>query len=259
MCWSGEASTVLAAVGIGTTVYAAARKEPTPLWAALGYFSLMEVLQAVTYLVIDDCSNPTNQIATYLGYLHIAFQPFFGNALFMHFIPDDIRRRIQGPVYVLCAVSALFMLIQLYPFDWAGGCADGRILCARQLCSVSGEWHIAWDVPYNAIGDIEFHLPVLDAGFFTYTITMFILPILYGSWRVTLYHVLAGPLPAFLLTDNLNEFAAIWCLMSIAFLLIVVKTPLRGLLYVHHWPLWGRRRARPLRGNRTAERYNHIF
>jgi hypothetical protein len=49
MCWSGEASAVLAVVGIGTTAYAAYKKEPAPLWMALGYFSSMELLQAFTY------------------------------------------------------------------------------------------------------------------------------------------------------------------------------------------------------------------
>jgi Family of unknown function (DUF5765) len=238
MCWSGEASTVLATIGFGATAYAAFRKEPTPLWAALGYFSLMEALQAFTYTVIDDCSSPSNQIATFLGYVHIAFQPFFGNALFLHFIPRDVRRSVQAPVYVLCALSMLFMIVQLYPFNWAGTCTHDKILCARELCSVSGRWHIAWNVPYNAIGDIHLNVPVFNAGFYTYTITMFILPILYGSWKMTLYHILIGPLPARLLTENLNEFAAIWCLLSIGFLLIVVKTPVRRILYVRHWPLW---------------------
>lgn len=81
MCWSGEASAVLAVVGIGTTAYAAYKKEPAPLWMALGYFSSMELLQAFTYSVIDQCALPSNQIATLLGYLHIVFQPFFINML----------------------------------------------------------------------------------------------------------------------------------------------------------------------------------
>lgn len=241
MCWSGEASATVAAIGLGSTVYAAYRREPTPLWVALGYFSLMEVLQAYTYTVIDDCHNPANQIATLLGYIHIAFQPFFGNALFMHFIPAEVRRKVQIPVYILCAISALFMLIQLYPFPWAHLCQVGKILCSQQLCSVHGQWHIAWDVPYNSLGDFDYKIPVLDAGFYTYTITMFALPVLYGSWRMTIYHILLGPLPARLLTHNLNEFAAVWCLVSIGFLLIVVKTPIRKILYVNAWPLWPRR------------------
>ena len=64
--------------------------------------------------------SPANQIATFLGYVHIAFQPFFGNALFMHFIPLDVRRSVQTSVYIICTLSMLFMLVQLYPFDWAG-------------------------------------------------------------------------------------------------------------------------------------------
>lgn len=245
MCWSGEASAALAMIGLSTTAYAAYRKEPAALWGALAYFSLMEMLQAFTYSVIDQCSLPSNQIATFLGYIHIAFQPFFGNALFMYFIPDGVRRKISIYVYTLCAISSIVMLIQLYPFNWAGICTPGKILCARSLCSVSGQWHIAWNIPYNALGNIRFGIPVLDAGFFTYTLTMFCMPVLYGSWKMTLYHIFVGPMPALLLTTNLNEFAAVWCLLSIGLLIVVVKTPVRRLLVVSHWLLWPASLTRP--------------
>jgi len=128
MCWSGEASAVLAVVGLGTTAYAAYKKEPAPLWIALGYFSLMELLQAFTYAVIDQCSLPSNQIATLLSYLHIAFQPFFINLLSMHFIPSSVRKKIQWPVYAVCFISTIVMLLQLYPFEWAGSCQLARIV-----------------------------------------------------------------------------------------------------------------------------------
>lgn len=245
MCWSGEASATLASVGLATTTYAAVRGEKVALWATLGYFTLMEALQAFTYIVIDDCSSPANQIATYLGYLHITFQPFFGNWMFMQFIPERVRKAVQIPVFILCGLSSFLMLVQIYPFDWAGMCDYGQVLCARELCSVSGKWHIAWDIPYNAIGDINLPIPVLDAGFFSYSLTMFVLPFLYGSWRISVYHILVGPVLALLLTDNLNEFAAVWCLLSIGFLLIVVKTPIRRYLYVRSWPLWPRRLRQP--------------
>ena len=80
MCWSGEASAVLAATGLVSTAYFYSKGESKALCGALAYFSLMEVLQAYTYTVIDECMNPSNQIATFLGYLHITFQPFFINA-----------------------------------------------------------------------------------------------------------------------------------------------------------------------------------
>lgn len=243
MCWSGEASAVLAAAGIGTTIYAAIKKEPPALWIALGYFSLMELLQAFTYSVIGDCLNPTNQIATLLGYLHITFQPFFINAVAMYFIPVAIRKRIQIPVYVCCFIGVIFTLIQLYPFGWAGACDLSRPLCSDRLCSVRGNWHIAWEVPTNGIGNVFVHLglPPLVDGFPGYLFTAFLIPLLYGSWRIVLYHYLLGPFLSQRLTTNHNEWPAIWCLLSIGILMLVVKTPIRNILHVRSFPLWPKR------------------
>jgi hypothetical protein len=77
----------------------------------------MEVLQAYTYTVIDQCDNPGNQIATLLGYIHIAFQPFFINAGPLYFIPEKIRARISPAVYFLCFVTTVCLLLRLYPFE----------------------------------------------------------------------------------------------------------------------------------------------
>lgn len=240
MCWSGEASLVLAMAGIATTGYVASRGESPRLYAPLGYFSLMELLQAFTYPVIDECSLPANQIATLLGYVHIAFQPLFINLIAMYFIPDDIRRRIEYPVYALSLGSALVMLLQLYPFAWAGECPLGAILCARELCSVQGNWHIAWHVPVNGLTNpiVEHSWSRILTIYPSYVITGLVLPILYGSWRFGLYHYLVGPKLASLLTDNPNEVPAIWCLFSIAILILVVKTPVRRVMHVRNWPLW---------------------
>ncbi len=154
-------------VGIGATAYAAYKKEPAALWLALGYFSLMELLQAFAYSVIDQCSLPSNQIITLLGYLHIAFQPLFINLISMQFIPSDVRNKIQRPVYIVCFFSAIIMLLQLYPFEWAGQCKLEDILCVEQLCSVSGDWQIAWDIPLNGI----LNFIVVDMVFFSWRTT----------------------------------------------------------------------------------------
>jgi hypothetical protein len=50
MCWSGEASAVLATVGFSATVYLARKDERRELWMPLGYFASMELLQAATYI-----------------------------------------------------------------------------------------------------------------------------------------------------------------------------------------------------------------
>lgn len=240
MCWSGEASAVLATIGFAGTAYAAYKKEPAPLWISLGYFSLMEALQAFTYGVIDQCSLPSNQIATLLGYLHIAFQPFFVNAVSLHFINQNVARKIQLGVYIICFAASILSLLMLYPFEWAGHCIPGTPLCSEILCSVHGNWHIAWQIPINGINEFfaQHGFAIFRGGYLIYLLPGFIMPVLYGSWRFTLYHIMAGPLLARLLTDNMNEWPAVWCLLSIALLLIVIKTPVRGILYVRNWPLW---------------------
>ena len=240
MCWSGEASAVLAGIGLATTAYAAYKKEDPRLYLALGYFSLMELLQAFTYSVIDQCSLPSNQIATIFGYLHITFQPFFINLISMYFVPNVIRKKIEWPVYTLCFISAIIMLLQLYPFEWAGQCELGRNMCAENLCSVSGDWHIAWNVPTN--GMLNFITVDSWARFFSlypsYFFVGILLPFIYGSWRFTIYHFLVGPQLSMLLTSNPNEVAAIWCLLSIGILILVVKTPVREIMFIRRWFLW---------------------
>jgi hypothetical protein len=229
MCWSGEASTVLAAVGIGSTAYAALHGEDKRLWLPLGYFSLMEVLQAYTYTVIDDCASPGNQVATLLGYLHIVFQPFLANLISLYFVPRPVREAIEPWVYAIVSVGAVCMLVSVYPFGWAHSCHVGvEIFCGQRICSVSGDWHIAWEI----------NRTVVALGVIPYVLSTFALPVLYGSWRMTLYHAVSGPGLAWLTTGNPNEMAAVWCLYSIGLLLIVAKTRLRSLLHVRRWPLY---------------------
>ena len=107
MCWSGEASAVLAAAGISTAIYVARKGESKELWLPLSYFALMELLQAVTYVYIDRCDDPNNQLLTLFGYLHVAFQPFFANMVAMYFIPESVKQKIATTVYCICAVAAL--------------------------------------------------------------------------------------------------------------------------------------------------------
>jgi hypothetical protein len=173
--------------------------------------------------------------------LHISFQPFFINMLAMYFIPAIVRQKIQGWVYGVCFVSAIFMLLQLYPFEWAGRCILGYFFCSDRLCSSSGDWHIAWEVPVNGLTNAIAAHPFwgyVFTGYPTYKIAVFFMPLLYGSWRLTIYHFLIGPSLSMALTTNMNEVAAIWCLLSIGILALVIKTPIRQLMHVRSWPLW---------------------
>jgi hypothetical protein len=244
-----EASAALATIGLGSTLYAKHKGEPPALYLTLGYFSLMELLQAFTYLYIDECHNVTNHILTYLGALHIVFQPFFVNTMSLYFVPPNVRNRIIIPVFAACFAASIIMLLELYPFQGLGVCKMGETLCGKSICSVSGEWHIAWNIPLNDLWNKMLSLltqgPLraedrwhFHNGLDIYYAISFLLPLLYGSWRITVYHLVMGPFLANMLTNNTNEGAAVWCLLSIGFLLIVVKTPIRKLLHVEHYFLW---------------------
>ncbi|HMK88447.1 MAG TPA: DUF5765 domain-containing protein [Methylocystis sp.] len=244
MCWSGEASTVLAATGIAGAAYSALKRNPEPLalWVCLLYFASMESLQAVAYTVLGQCDSPLNQMMTLFGYLHITFQPFFINAVALYFMPKDAARKIAPVVYFACFVCAITMLVQLYPFDWAGHCAIGRPLCGEKLCTVRGEWHIAWHLPVNGIGNSMVDNAILGRGFIAYPLTAFFLPALIGSWRFTLFSYVAGPWLASLTTSDVTEWPAVWCLFSIGLVLAIIKTPLRQHLHVSDpwWVMLGR-------------------
>ncbi len=238
MCWGSDVSVAMTAVGATAAGVLAWRGQPPGIWVTLGYFSVMEGLQAGGYAVADQCGAPANRAITLLSYLHIVFQPFFINAFAMELVPAAVRLRLRRGVYLCCAASSLVMLAQLIPLDWAGVCRAGTALCGSELCLVSGEWHIAWNIPYNGLlvplGDaLGFH-----SGFPTYLLVAFLLPLAYGAWRFVIFHALAGPLLAAALSANPNERPAIWCLFSIGILLISLSPLIRRRFETSQWWAW---------------------
>ena len=69
LCWSLEASVAVTAAGVAASVFSYARKDPPAIWATIGYFTLMEGLQAGSYSVIDACGAPANQTLTVLSFV----------------------------------------------------------------------------------------------------------------------------------------------------------------------------------------------
>ena len=111
----------------------------------------------------------------------------------------------------------------LYNHGGASGCGlcrAGETLCAAELCLTSGEWQITWNIPYNGLlHPLEDALGI-HAGFPTYLLAAFALPLAYGAWRFVIFHALAGPILANMLTSNPNEAPAVWCNFSVGILLI---------------------------------------
>lgn len=229
MCWSFGASGIFAVIGLAAAVYLVYKKESKLLWVPLLYFALMEVLQAVTYFSVGNCLAPDNQVLTLLSYLHIAFQPIFINALVMYFIPAKARKRIFWPVITIAGFFTIMMLVKLYPFESIRMCAIGTTLCGETLCSFKGNWHLAWSIPLNGLG-----LNMITY----YYLGVFVLPLIYGSWKTTIYSIITGPLLAMALTNSPNEWPAIWCLLSIAIIALTIFPEIRNLFRVDKWYFW---------------------
>jgi hypothetical protein len=223
MCFSEVASATMAGLGIAAAGVTLRQGRPVAVPAALTFFAVMEALQFAGYRVIDQCGTPANEAITYLSILHIVFQPLVINAFAMSLVAGGVRPGAQALVYGVCLLSAAVMLLQLYPFAWAGSCRLDAPLCGEAVCTRTGTWHLAWDVPYNGL------LSAIDAalgfsgGMPTYFLAVFLLPVFYGAWRFAALHFLIGPLLAMQLTSDPNEIPAIWCLFSIAIAFIALS------------------------------------
>lgn len=238
MCWSATASIGMVGIGAVATGIAVSRGQPRAIWLTVGYFTVMEALQAAGYAVVDRCGTASNQVITLLSFLHIVFQPFFINAFAMELVPVPVKARLRRGVFVCCAASSAVMLAQLYPLEAAGSCRLGSALCGTELCLASGEWHIAWHIPYNGLlRPIEDALGIHSA-FPTYMLVAFVLPLAYGAWRLVVFHALAGPLLANALTSNPNEAPAVWCLFSIGIVLIGASPLIRRRFETTSWWAW---------------------
>ena len=238
MCMGLTATVSMAGIGAAAACVAAARGERFGIWGALGYFSIMETLQALGYLVVDQCGDPANKTLTLLSYLHITLQPFMINAFAMELVPEPVKARMRRVVYACCAAASAVMLLKLAPINWAGACAPGAALCGEAWCLRSGELHIAWDIPYNGLTRPLEDVITVISGFPTYVFAVFVLPLIYGAWRFVLLHAAVGPTVAYMLTDDPNEAPALWCLFSISILLIALSPLVRRRFEAKTW--WGR-------------------
>lgn len=237
MCWSMKASAAIVVIGIAATAISARRNDAPAIWLTLGYFTFMEALQLGGYAVLNECGSIANRSITLLSYLHIVFQPFLINAFAMELTPQPVKARVQRFVYLGCGVCSVIMLLQLLPAEWAGKCVPGSYLCGESLCTRSGEWHIAWDIPYNGLMVPLDRIIGFSTGLPSYMAAVFLFPLVYGAWRFVMFNFLAGPIASNYLTSDPNEMPAIWCLFSIGILLIVLSPAIRKRISATTW--WG--------------------
>ena len=222
MCWGIEVTAGMTAVGVAGAVLTARRGDPAAVPLTLLYFAVMEGLQLAGYMVIDQCGTPANRAVTGLSMLHIALQPVVINAFMLAWLAPGLgaaaRRRVMG----LAVAASVLILLQMLPWPWFDACAIGQPFCGEVLCTVSGNWHLAWTLPYTDVLSGPDRWLGTNFGFPTYVLAVFVMPLFYGAWRFALFHALVGPVAANLLTSNVNEAPAIWCIVSVLILGIVL-------------------------------------
>ncbi len=244
MCWSMGASIAMSVAGGAATGYLVAKGKPATLWAPMGFFTAMEVLQAFSYPVIGQCGHPTNYALTWASFIHITLHPLAFSLIYLAFLPADFAQRIKWPVVGLSLCAAMATLSMMYPFAGAGACDPNRMMCGENVCTYMGNLHLAWQFPFNGYGNSFRDKPALwlaRDGFVAYQLMVFYVPVLYGAWRLAMYFFITGPVLAKLLTNNVDEQPAIWCLLSVGLLIAILSPRLRQFLTVKQppaWPLW---------------------
>lgn len=225
MCFGLAASWAMVGAGGIATALTLRRGEAPAIPATLAFFTAMEGLQAAGYLVIDRCDSPTNQAVTLASYLHIALQPLFVNAFCMAIAPAPVPPRLRRAVWGLAGLATALLLARLLPVF--GSCRPGEALCGPAWCTVTGSWHLAWEMPLNGLWQPLSGWLGWPLSFPAYMAAVFLLPLAYGAWRFVLLHAALGPILATSLTDLPNEMPAVWCLFSVAILAIGLSPALR--------------------------------
>lgn len=245
MCWGIEASATFTVLGTGVVAYGLYRKDAPQIIVAVATFTIIEFLQTLQYIDIDQCSSRLNQTATYLTWVNISAQPLVLNYLFLYFIDDGVRKRIQVPVLSIAAVCSLLNLAFALPLPGTAPC-EGGFTCADQFCAYSGEYHLGWLFGLNDFylpsesfrSEFSFLGPLLNRSDVVYYFPVMILPLLYGSWKAVLFVILTGPAVFSFFIDDRSEALAVWCLFAVPLFLVAVYKPSRQIFFVKRWPFW---------------------
>eukprot|EP00656_Telonema_subtile_P051775 TRINITY_DN7051_c0_g1_i2.p1 TRINITY_DN7051_c0_g1~~TRINITY_DN7051_c0_g1_i2.p1 ORF type:complete len:289 (-),score=68.06 TRINITY_DN7051_c0_g1_i2:252-1118(-) len=246
-CFTQPISLGLSLFGFAVAIFAYKKCHPRIGLGAF-YFTLMEFLQYLQYFVVDNgdgvmCKTFENQFLTWLGYLHISFQPWITHYMVGCFSQHPVTKKINEYTLRLCFVGGVWFLARnglwllgfgdpefnkstavdstgMRVYDWIPDSGAG-------MCTIQGDTHIGWSIPVHQhtylVPSTSIHSFLMFAPFLCCGKT-FLEPkyLVYG-----LFLFFAGPfISVFLIAPEknggmsgnktaLNEQAAIWCYISI--------------------------------------------
>ena len=228
MCFTQTMSWVFTVLGFGGAAFIY-RYIPSMYFIAhtIFYFAWMELLQALTYPYLDQCDNWWNKVLTFIGMVHVCFQPLVTNFM----AANEVK---NNPVHYerfmfACRLSILFgfwmmarVLFEMFGItkssvsDECKYTYNSESLRGTNLCSYTGHVHMGW------------HYPMADNHYFWPSINLHAF-LSFGPFAVhpeepvmifkCIMLILTGPLFAMYLTPDNSEVAAVWCLYSVGHLL----------------------------------------
>jgi len=213
MCFTQPVSVAFAAV-LWTLCYMW-KKGPMGCRVCMASFAAMETLQALQYIWIEQCDHPMNKVLTLLGFVHLAFQPFFTN-LYLGAFMNKAQKRYLPLILTMCVFAGVMMCNRMWMTTGDHMCTKGiESMCGMKTCTFNGHTHLAWQMPLQHC-DQDYFTPGFTLHFFTFFLPSFAL----GMWKYTLFFLFSGPFTGRALTDHQDEIPSIWCFFSIAQLLL---------------------------------------
>lgn len=268
-------SAAFSVLGLAFILWVYKSNENSNILLGVGWFVLMEMLQVVQYLYIAtdiDPANPTleqmensqmcqssaNQFLTFLGLIHIAFQPMFSAYLSNAFVRSDANKhvftfvtRIQfwGGIWLISRSLLTYIDPRHFEFFWGfnnGNTFDASAwshstsvewLSGPALCCYKGFHHLAWSIPMLPtsyyVPSMSVHMMLMFLPFFTLDHGSFGKNI--GNRIAGVLLFLTGPVLADWITPNRHESASIWCFFSILQVVGLVAIMIAQMLAKGRW------------------------
>jgi hypothetical protein len=180
----------------------------------LFFLAIKDFIQGLIYYNIG--KNQSTKFLTTLSWIHISLQPFGMNLFFSHF---DKKFKYWNSIFLICILFALYNITTLKKFDIQndGICEKTDLThdwCSNETKSYIGKYHLGYkfstDQYYQYSMCFYFFLMFIP-GLFTKARILVLL------WALC---VLMLILPLYYKIGT-GEIAAIWCFLSIIFLLPV--------------------------------------
>lgn len=258
MCFSQEMSGAFSLLGLLFAFWVARTNGNSNIIKGVLYFVAMEALQFIQYTFIATdvdpaaptlqelsaspvCQTQANRFLTFLGLLHIAFQPFYSAHLSCAFVSSaknvaqfELVKRLQliGGVMILARFFWTFLdmsalgMDSRYGFDPTRWTAQSSVewLDGPVLCTYKGVAHLAWSVP---LAPVSYYLPSMHLHQFLMFVPFFAMDQgsmgrNVGNWVAGSILFLSGPYMADYFTPNKHEAASIWCFFSIMQVCVLV-------------------------------------